>query len=93
METAAACKIRERVWLETKYMLKSAGEKVERYNRFLEEKPIITTDRYPPVIERLKVAADRWNPRDHFVPIARIDQGPFRTLLWLGSGRLDLFVL
>ncbi len=80
MEPAAACKIRERVWLETKYMLKSEEEKAKCYKRFLEENPISTTGRYPPVLERLKVAADRWNPRDHFVQIARIDQGPFRTL-------------
>ncbi len=47
MEMTAAYGIRERVWLQTKYMIGSEEENAERYKRFLAENPITMTDRYP----------------------------------------------
>ncbi len=54
MELTAACEIRERVWLDAKYMIGSEEEDDERCKRFLAENPISTTDRYPPILKRLK---------------------------------------
>ncbi len=51
MEPAAARKMRERVLLETKCMIGSVEKNAERYERFLEENPIITADPYPPILK------------------------------------------
>ncbi len=50
MEPACACEIRECVWLEPNDMIGPMEENAERYNRFMEENPIITTKRYPPTL-------------------------------------------
>ncbi len=54
MEPARACEIRERIWLETNYMIGPVEENAERYKRFMEENPIITTKRYPPTLNDTK---------------------------------------